>query len=1108
MKKCAELEIRNYGRRVYIPAPLRTSNISSTGILHSDFSRTVVYPFDEKLISILQLFSLENKMTLFLTLLEAFRVLLYRSDNHEKIWAVNFAGNHGMRHSAVIDPETEGQTGFYTSLDRIKSSLQAANKNLSGTTSGSAHNKPNCRVKFMMVDTDGLSDMTAFEADDKQQFDLTFIMIDSAAPQIMIRFNANLHAPDIIEQMIAHYKQLLYSIVKEPDQKIGELSMLSAAEQTELLRMFNDTERPYPADTTIVDTFEQQVIKGPDSIALYMGDRTMTYDKLNQKANQLARYLLAQGVTSGDNVGLLANRGFDMIAGLFAVLKCGAAYVPISPDYPEERQRYMVKQSSVKFILSDVDHSLNKAAEGIKAIDMRTVPYNKYGSDNLSIPIDSRQLAYTIYTSGSTGVPKGVMIEHHSVINLITWVNTEFNIGPDDRLLFITSIGFDLSVYDIFGILSAGGSLIIASREDMMNVTRLATLMQRFRVTFWDSVPSTLDHLISRLTALDSGYRQEYLRLAFLSGDWIPVGLPGKIGNFFPNAKVISLGGATEGTVWSNYYPIGKVGSGWHSIPYGKPITNNTFYVLNEEQQPAPYGDIGELYIGGVGVARGYANDPGKTGYAFLDDPFTSRPQGKMYRTGDLGRMLPDGNMEFIGRVDNQVKLRGHRVELGEIESVIRQHETVSNAVVLFSRDKKQLISYIVPEKFYDREKVIAYLKEKLPDYMIPYKWVELERIPLTENGKTDTRALHNIDALEQLKSEFVAPQTELEKSLVAIWKQVLGASSAVGIHDNFFDLGGQSLISLELIAEMKRVIGKELPVNILYKYPTIAQLVAFIQQEGSTVKKWKSLVAIKPGTKMPVYIVHGDGVSLSKFHALADYVDRDQPVFGLEPKGLNGLDEPLTNFTDIAKHYIAEILEHNPNGPYALAGYSFGGYVAVEMKKELELLGKKVKMLAVFDTDAENVHYKKSWMSTLPKRLKRQIPKFFFIARSMVTRPRITFNYQYSIFSSKINALCYKLGIKKPPELTGVNKNISKVNATHSKAFREFHMMPFNDKIHLFKARSRVYFVDDRKYLGWSKFALDGVVVHDIPGDHSTMFLPPNVNEMGRLLQYALDNC
>ncbi|WP_316818874.1 non-ribosomal peptide synthetase [Pedobacter nyackensis] len=604
-------------------------------------------------------------------------------------------------------------------------------------------------------------------------------------------------------------------------------------EELRELALFNDTVVPYPKEKTLNILFEEQVLKTPDHVALQLGGKSLTYKALNDKANQLARRIVELGIVPGDNVGLLTERNFEMIIGMYAILKAGGAYVPVDPDYPIERQQYILLNSAVSLLITDAVHPISALIPDLRSLDISTVPFHEYSADNLNLSIDSQQLAYTIYTSGSTGKPKGVMIEHHSAVNLVLWVNNHFNVGENDRLLFVTSMCFDLSVYDIFGILAAGGSLVIAEQAQVNDFNQLLYMLQHYQITFWDSVPSTFDYLVRELESNTDDYQQHHLRLVFLSGDWIPIGLPNRIKKFFPEAKVISLGGATEGTVWSNYFPIEKIETNWNSIPYGKPIANNFFYILDEQLQPVPNGVIGELFIGGVGVARGYANNAEKTAGSFLTDPFNKDCGGKMYRTGDQGRMMPGMNMEFLGRKDDQVKIRGFRVELGEIEHLLHKSAHLKEAVVLAKENKhglKELIAFVVPIEKFDKGPVIDELKLKLPDYMIPSVWMEMQNLPLNINGKIDRRALLEIEIPEvtRLHAKAVTP---LEITMVGIWEKIFGMES-IGIEDNFFELGGHSLMALQIMSHFEKETGTKVPVVRLFKNPTISSLLAAINDK------------------------------------------------------------------------------------------------------------------------------------------------------------------------------------------------------------------------------------------------------------------------------------
>ncbi|WP_411274154.1 amino acid adenylation domain-containing protein [Daejeonella sp.] len=902
-----------------------------------------------------------------------------------------------------------------------------------------------------------------------------------------------------------------------PDQNLSpskNISPLGILPEDEVLFMesFNATITPYSSHKTIVDLFEEQVHRTPENIALIRHDFNLTYRRLNESANKLARYLIDAGVKRGSNVGLIAGRNFDMIIGMYAILKAGGAYVPIDPEYPADRQKYILNQSSASHVIIDTDYPGLNLKSDQKIINLNKAELEKIDSSNLKTSIKSNDLAYTTYTSGSTGVPKGVMIEHHSAVNLIEWVNNTYNIGSNDRVLFITSMCFDLSVYDIFGLLSAGGAVVIANHEEVVDISKLKTFFTKHKITFWDSVPTTMNYLVKELRSAKEPFVDNSLRLVFLSGDWIPIQLPDEIKNHFPNARVISLGGATEATVWSNYYEVDKLDPNWKSIPYGRPIANNFFYVLDEQLNAVPIGTIGELYIGGVGVARGYANDPDKTRHSFLQDSFNSRAGGRMYRTGDLGRMMPDRNLEFLGRKDSQVKIRGFRVELGEIENLLNKFYLVDQAVVIARTENdghKNLIAFIVPKnESFDRKEILAYLKSKIPEYMLPAFLEELKQFPLTSNGKIDKQALSKLEISDPSSARYEAPQTEQQLKLAEIWKEILGVER-VGIHDNFFELGGHSLMAVRMMTRLEREIGIHFPLSILFKYPTISSLLSSNEVKPSNMEsQWKSLVPIKEsGSKSPIYIIHGSGLNVLNFSSIAKFVDPDQPVYGLQAKGLSGVEDPLDDMEEIASSYIEEILEHNPSGPYAIAGYSFGGYVAVEMRNQLEAIGKKVKMLAIFDTNAVGSDHYRKWPHNMWNKIRSQGPKFLWIMKSLYSRPAITINYQKLLLSRAFNSAVGKLTGIRTAESNTFYTLVDKITEKHLYAFQNYNMMPFDDTVHLFRAKERIYFVNDFQYLGWRKYALKGVKVYEVPGDHKTMLLHPNAQEFARALQQALDN-
>lgn len=1095
-------------------------------VMHTDFTKTgsvkstiasFEFTLEQQLVAKFNQLSEELEVSLFDTLLTAYKVLLYRYSSQEDICVGNIPdipveneltkSSDPAFNTLALRSTVNGEDQFIDLLKRVKNTTLEASQNQNIPFETLVNNL----VKVNRGENPFFNTLFVLQSNANVGLDHELVENDVALVlnqtesglKSKISYNKNLYKQETIERMGGHYAQLLHSIVNAPQTKIGALPMLTPEEEHEILIKFNDTLAYYPAEKTMVDIFEEQVVRTPDALALRQHDKTMTYRELNEKANQLANYLVENGAKLADNIGLITGRNFNMIIGMFGILKAGGAYVPIDPEYPIDRQEYILENSAAIKVLADGEYPLKELLPADKFVKINELDLSTYGTDNLGLKIDSTQLGYTIYTSGSTGRPKGVMIEHHSAVNLCLWVNKEYNIGTDDRLLFITSMCFDLSVYDIFGMLSAGGSLVIVEQHELMDVPKLRDMMLNYKITFWDSVPTTMDYLIRELESRDQEYLQETLKVVFMSGDWIPVNLPDRIKKYFPKTQVISLGGATEGTVWSNYFPLTeKVPADWASIPYGRPLANNFFYILNEQLQPQPIGIPGELYIGGVGVARGYANDEAKTNYSFVKDPFSDEAGGRMYRTGDLGRMMPSINMEFIGRKDNQVKIRGYRIELGEIESVLNQCDVVRQAVVLAKDDKdkkKRLVSYVVGKGDYSRDRVIDFLKAKLPDYMVPTLWMELDELPLTSNNKIDRKSLPDFDAEEQIKDSYVAPRNETEKVVSEIWQGVLKLPR-VGVEDNFFDIGGHSLLAVQIMTRIEKKLGKKMAIAVLFDYPTVGKLSAHISQEDTRNIKWKSVVPIRAaGKKTPLYIVHGAGLNVLNFYDLASQLDPEQPVFGLQGVGLDGEPVTLDNIHDIAKLYLDELVKHNPNGPYQLGGYSIGGFIAVEMARQLEAMGKEVKMLAIFDTDADNCREMEPWYIILPKVARRYMPKFLGGKKSF-----------FKQLSDKLNekkmTVNERFGLKEKTESDEYYVLLESIVKKYVEALRKYKLTPVNFDIHLFKADFNDHYNNDEVYLGWKKYTSKEVKRYVTPGNHLTMMVQPNVSELAKAVQDALN--
>jgi amino acid adenylation domain-containing protein len=766
---------------------------------------------------------------------------------------------------------------------------------------------------------------------------------------------------------MGHLKTIVGGMVTSPPRTLADVPWITPAEQQQQLLDWNLTDAPYDQNCLLHEPFERQALSQPNAIALLVNhppvtdqshghsapvQEQITYGELNQRANQLAHYLRDRGIQPGEGVGVYLNRSIPLVVALLGILKAGGAYIPLEPMLPNQRVAVILADQQTRFVLSEtvyagvgVDLDLPTLEQWIALDTLDLSGYNAVNPDRQSQP---DQTAYTIFTSGSTGTPKGVVVAHRSVINLIEWVNRTFDVGAADRLLFVTSICFDLSVYDLFGILAAGGSIHIATAAEIGEPRALIDLLNYGGITFWDSAPPALQ----RLAPLFPDIQQFCaLRLVFMSGDWVPMTLPGQLEKTFPGAQLIALGGATEASVWSNYFEIGGLDPNWTSIPYGKPIQNAQYYVLDRQLQPCPIGVTGELYIGGDCLASGYS-DPVKTAAQFIPSPLPLG--GRLYRTGDLARFFPDGNIEFLGRIDHQVKIRGYRIELGEIEAVLAQHEQVAVAVTLArgsSREDQQLVAYVVPQPGQPEPSAAdlqAFLRQRLPEYMIPAAVVCLEALPITANGKLDRTALPD-PATQTSDSAFIRPLPGLERKLAELWEQVLGIAP-IGRFDHFFEQGGHSLLAVQLVARIEQTIGVRLPIAALFQAPTVAQMAAVLQQSYE-ITPWTT-ISVRPvnGIKLPLFWCQG--------HVdLKPLLPEDQPLYGLE-SGILEIRDPATHIKTWAAGYVEQIRAIQPEGPYHLGGYCFGGYIALEVARQLRQQGHAVAPLMLLESYGPKIPY------------------------------------------------------------------------------------------------------------------------------------------------------
>ena len=830
-------------------APLQLPTDYSRPAVQSSRGATRSFKINEGLSERLKELSHQHGATLYMTLLAAFKVLLYRYTNQEDICVgTPVAGRSHQELEGLIGyfintlalrSRIRGEMAFSELLEEIKTTTLEAYSHQevpfekvvdAVVKDRDISRSPLFQVLFSLQNTPEVPELklgdlhltTENQQHTTSKFDLSlFIRETSAGIQGTVEYCTDLYNEGTIERMISHYINLLESIVSLPENQVSHLGMLSAAEQETLLEEFNATEAAYPKEKSMVGLFEEQVRKSPDAVAVVYEKEQLSYKELNKRSNQLARYLQKQGVKAETLVPICVERSVEMVIGILGILKAGGAYVPIDPEYPADRISYMLEDTGASIVLSSKEsrEKLNVTATAqVIELDGDWEQIKKEKSSDLKEIIGPKQLAYVIYTSGSTGRPKGVMIEHGSAGAFIAWCRHEFACSEYDIVYATTSICFDLSVYELFYPLSTGKPVRIVE-----NGLAISKYLAEDTNILLNTVPSVIESLLNEKTNLSG------VKVINMAGEPIPARVLEGLDT--TKTEVRNLYGPTEDTTYSTM----SVLENGKPITIGKPIWNTRIYILNKDKALSPVGIAGEICIGGAGIARGYLNRPELTAEKFIKDPFAKETGSRLYRTGDLGRWLPDGNIEYMGRIDDQVKIRGYRIELGEIESVLNQSGLIQQAVVLAKADSsgsKRLVGYVVANGDYDKQAIISYLQGRLPEYMVPALWVELESLPLTPNGKIDKKALPEADVSDLVNNTYVAPRNELEEKLAAIWQEMLGLER-VGIYDNFFELGGHSLLAMRVISMIRRELDIDIAIKDLFIYPRIEKLSVFLNEQS-----------------------------------------------------------------------------------------------------------------------------------------------------------------------------------------------------------------------------------------------------------------------------------
>jgi amino acid adenylation domain-containing protein len=902
-------------------------------------------------------------------------------------------------------------------------------------------------------------------------------------------YNKTLFKPETINKMMISFEKILQKIVEDPSKTLEEIMY---QDYTSEYSKTNATTASYP-DISISELFRKQAENTPKNIAIEFNNIETTYSDLNKKTNQIAHYLVNQGLKSGDVIGVSLLRSTDLVATLIAILKCGCAYVPLDPNFPPQRLEFMLEDSEAKFLITNKKTNL-AFSNSIKTYFLEDLLsyLPELPNTPLDIVVNQDSIAYILYTSGSTGKPKGVPITQKSLVNLLFSLAKEPGIKESDKQLAITTISFDAAFVELFLPLLNGASIIMVDSETARDGVLLLDILKSKNITMLQATPTTWEML------LESNWDKKLNIKACAGGEALTKELARKL--LSKCDSLWNLYGPTEATIVST---VKEITLEDEIISIGKPIANYQIYILNSNGQLVPPGVVGEIAISGHGVAKGYLKRENLTQEKFIINKFNSQ---LTYLTGDIGKLLPSGDILCLGRLDHQVKIRGYRIELGEIEKTIEKIDNIKTAIVLGQNDS--LVAYILQENFIDidTDKIKEwknYLASQLPEYFVPYDFKILKELPTTPNGKLDRNALLKIESVKAIsKTSYIEPRTQTEKLVATIWKESLNIEN-IDIFSNFFEIGGHSIRAVKVMVEIEKQTGKRIPLSSLFENSTIEKFAKLIDSDGEIFSD--CLVPMKPnGTKVPFFIVHGAGLNVLNFVNVIKHFDAEQPIYGIQGTAKK-YDQWYESIEDMATHYIEAIVKINPNGPYALAGFSFGGVVAFEMARQLKEQGKTVSLIGLLDSYVDSSYYYKTYQQ------KKLIRYYDINLRRLDYLKEMILSWK--AFKMRINAkkehiLKRYFGLKDimTEQEALAHQQFILANSMVDKIVNRYHLKPQNFKVDLFRAKDDDNYKLDPTHLGWKKAALNGVQIHNISGNHLDIVAPPNDKVLARLLQEILD--
>ncbi len=919
------------------------------------------------------------------------------------------------------------------------------------------------------------------------QFDLGFNLVETdAGISLEANYNSEVFDPETVTRWLGHYANLLSSVSIAPEAEISALNLLTEAESEQLLSWGTGVASDFPKEKSVGQVFAERAKLTPDALAVTLNDEKLTYAQLDQQSERVARKLVSQGVGVGDRVAVSLRRTPALIVALLGVLKAGAAYVPLDSGYPEERRALILKDSGARLEITET------WLESLSDEPTSSAPLPD---------ISGEALAYVMYTSGSTGVPKGVAIPHRAILRLV--VGCDYApLTPADVVAQAATPAFDAATFEIWGALLNGAQLAILPREATLEPARFAEALTSRKITTLFLTTALFNEIAREAPGAFAS-----LKYLLFGGEASSPRRVQAVLQAGPPQNLLNVYGPTEATTFATFHRVTKSAD---MVPIGRPIASTTALILDETQKLVPVGVLGELFLGGPGLAQSYWNDDART-----QGRFVNTPHGRLYKTGDRVRWSARGEIEFIGRLDGQLKLRGFRIEPGEIEAMLQTHPAIREARVIArprpggDPEDKNLVAYVVGHSTTDAvpgcHELKAFLEARLPAYLVPTAYVPLDALPLTASGKVDVMALPEPDpSCIALGGESVAPRTETERALARLWQEILGIESP-GIDDDFFALGGHSLLAVRLFARIEAELGQRLPLATLFSAATISRQAALLTVAASG-PAFTSLVPLNTdGARPRLFCVHHGYGDLTGYHELVRRLGGDQPVYGLQARGIDGVEEPLEKIEEMAAHYVAEIRAFQKEGPYHLTGFSLGGVIAFEMARQLRLSGQSVGMLALLDTYAPIFFQKGEKTGLLSE-----------IASVAADLPKVApgDRWKFAMNKGKVAGHRLKAFLQRPeaepsgsPEEIRLRNAIRKVEAASRRALESYQPARYDGSAVVFRAEDGEIVPGYDPVLWWSAVVAGGVEVRELPGDHHAILQEPGVQLLADQLRRCLDD-